>query len=443
MPYGREAAVDPTRPGSAISIMQRALPPATGGMDKRKPGLLALLLAGGAAGSGVPRRRRMVSGSSLDADAQDNTPALGVVVGQRPGFAAMATASAMQDRGTGLRRRSGPPRRGSPRQSLPPAIERASTGIAERQAAAAREGSASHARAAVGQAGRQPPPKPPALRMDLGAVIPVAATRGGAQRTAVDLRPAVPTTTTPAAARQGLTVNRAGRQAIRRRQSSMGAYAEGQRSVAVAIAGTGKALGLAAYSGVAASRGDLPVQDAPDSTGRRGSQPAVPHRARRAVAMAAAGGPGAVAGDGTGSRISTSREGGTTAAGIVPRRGSGASAVGPASAGGFAGGVPPGNGRAGNLQHAGSLRQFEGTGLAFGSTQTQAATGESLSGSSASDGAESGTTIALTGDVVIDGRKLGRISAIHQVSSASLPSRSASAVNIRALPVFAGSSVPL
>nr|WP_321986649.1 hypothetical protein [uncultured Lichenicoccus sp.] len=53
------------------------------------------------------------------------------------------------------------------------------------------------------------------------------------------------------------------------------------------------------------------------------------------------------------------------------------------------------------------------------------------------------TNMTLTGDIVIDGRKLGRLATSSQVRGASLPPRSASAVNIKALPVFTGSSVPL
>ncbi|WP_428375200.1 hypothetical protein [Lichenicoccus sp.] len=75
-----------------------------------------------------------------------------------------------------------------------------------------------------------------------------------------------------------------------------------------------------------------------------------------------------------------------------------------------------------------------------GSPAAQSA--ERLAGGFAGSG-QGDTTIALTGDIIIDGRKLGRIAAATQVSGASLPPRSASAVNIKALPIFTGSSVPL
>ena len=54
-----------------------------------------------------------------------------------------------------------------------------------------------------------------------------------------------------------------------------------------------------------------------------------------------------------------------------------------------------------------------------------------------------GSTIALRGDVLMDGRRMGRIVAAGQASTANLPQGSASAVNLRAVPLFAGTSVPL
>lgn len=58
-------------------------------------------------------------------------------------------------------------------------------------------------------------------------------------------------------------------------------------------------------------------------------------------------------------------------------------------------------------------------------------------------GTQAGMTVAVHGDVMLDGRKLGRMVAAGQTSAASLPTVSASAVNLRAIPVFAGTRAPL
>ena len=56
---------------------------------------------------------------------------------------------------------------------------------------------------------------------------------------------------------------------------------------------------------------------------------------------------------------------------------------------------------------------------------------------------QGGATIALRGDVMMDGRKLGRLVAAGQTNAARLPQVSASSVNLRALPIFPGTRVPL
>lgn len=99
-----------------------------------------------------------------------------------------------------------------------------------------------------------------------------------------------------------------------------------------------------------------------------------------------------------------------------------------------------------------ALAARAGVGAVSGSRRSEAATFR-LPGASAPQSSDNprdmhgasqaDTMIALTGHIVIDGRKLGRIAASSQVSSASLPPRSGSAVNIKALPIFTGSSVPL
>lgn len=50
--------------------------------------------------------------------------------------------------------------------------------------------------------------------------------------------------------------------------------------------------------------------------------------------------------------------------------------------------------------------------------------------------------VNLTGDVVIDGRRLGRITATSQAREASLPAYGPSRVNLRAVPLYSGAQVP-
>ena len=53
-----------------------------------------------------------------------------------------------------------------------------------------------------------------------------------------------------------------------------------------------------------------------------------------------------------------------------------------------------------------------------------------------------GLMITLTGDVVIDGHRLGRITATSQAREASLPARGPSRVNLRAVPIYSGMQIP-
>ena len=59
------------------------------------------------------------------------------------------------------------------------------------------------------------------------------------------------------------------------------------------------------------------------------------------------------------------------------------------------------------------------------------------------NGTQSTTMITLRGNVNLDGRKMGAIVAAGQISSASLPTVAASAVNLRALPIFRGTGLAL
>ena len=62
---------------------------------------------------------------------------------------------------------------------------------------------------------------------------------------------------------------------------------------------------------------------------------------------------------------------------------------------------------------------------------------------SAGQGGQAGMMVSLRGDVVMDGRKMGRLVASGQASAASLPTLSGSAINLRAVPIFAGTVAPL
>ncbi len=59
----------------------------------------------------------------------------------------------------------------------------------------------------------------------------------------------------------------------------------------------------------------------------------------------------------------------------------------------------------------------------------------------ASEG-EPAFVVNLTGDVIIDGRRLGRITASSQAREASLPARGPSRVNLRAVPIYSGTQIP-
>ncbi len=58
-------------------------------------------------------------------------------------------------------------------------------------------------------------------------------------------------------------------------------------------------------------------------------------------------------------------------------------------------------------------------------------------------GGQAGMMVTLRGDVMMDGRKMGRLVATGQASTASLPTLSGSAINLRAVPIFAGTGAPL
>jgi hypothetical protein len=50
--------------------------------------------------------------------------------------------------------------------------------------------------------------------------------------------------------------------------------------------------------------------------------------------------------------------------------------------------------------------------------------------------------VHLTGDVMLDGRRLGQLTASSQARQASLPSHGTSRVDLRAVPIYSGAQVP-
>ncbi len=96
--------------------------------------------------------------------------------------------------------------------------------------------------------------------------------------------------------------------------------------------------------------------------------------------------------------------------------------------------------RSGDTMGSTSMGSQRGRGSQY---QTPPERVSSDSGSSAGQGGQAGLIVALRGEVLMDGRKMGRLVATGQTSAASLPTRSGSAVNLRAMPIFAGTGAPL
>ncbi len=72
----------------------------------------------------------------------------------------------------------------------------------------------------------------------------------------------------------------------------------------------------------------------------------------------------------------------------------------------------------------------------------QAANNPAVSGSAGGSEAGNVMMVSLTGDVVIDGRRLGQVTAASQASHASLPAHGPSRVNLRAVPIYSGMQIP-
>ena len=77
------------------------------------------------------------------------------------------------------------------------------------------------------------------------------------------------------------------------------------------------------------------------------------------------------------------------------------------------------------------------------SYQTPSAGVSSYANTSAAQAEQAGMMVTLHGDILMDGRKMGKLVATGQTSAASLPTPSGSVINLRAMPIFAGTSAPL
>lgn len=73
--------------------------------------------------------------------------------------------------------------------------------------------------------------------------------------------------------------------------------------------------------------------------------------------------------------------------------------------------------------------------------QPQAASGLQA-GQGQSVAASPAMVVNLTGDVVLDGRRLGLLTAASQARNASLPAHGQSRVNLRAVPIYSGAQIP-
>ena len=100
---------------------------------------------------------------------------------------------------------------------------------------------------------------------------------------------------------------------------------------------------------------------------------------------------------------------------------------------------------AGGAQELGELAPAPTTApRSYGSQyQTPSNRVPSYTDASATQGGQAGMMVTLRGDVLMDGRKMGRLVATGQTSAATLPTLSGSAINLRAMPIFAGTSAPL
>ncbi len=427
------AAADPVHAGSAVSIMRRAMRSTAAGTDGRDAGLLALLLAGGGAGSGVPRRRRKATGPGRDV----NTEAEGVrpgVIGDRPqGIGALTAVSSSRASTAGAAKLAVVPPGRSLGHAQRSALPRGRQGLAGERTIVAN--AALVAPLVAVKNARLPPQALSGLSMPragLGAVLKAVSAGNEPPRPDLGRGRMMTQRATPAAMRQAPGVERYGRQALRRRGFAGPSTIDGQYASAITAPGTGRSPEGPPFAGPAGNRHLSSAQDGRSAIGSLPSRLFMAPPAGPAIVTATTGVAAGVSGNETALQAAMSKHVAFVGAGIVPRRIASASSGETAPSGGFTTGA-----------RSAGLRSSSAGPLRDGVPQVQATSSGASSGSSAPDGNGRGTMIALTGEIAIDGRKLGRTTAASQVSSASLPPRSASAVNIRAMPVFTGSSVPL
>jgi hypothetical protein len=148
---------------------------------------------------------------------------------------------------------------------------------------------------------------------------------------------------------------------------------------------------------------------------------------------------GAVAASTRSTGLSGSRTSDTTIAGRSSRDAGGASIAG--------------IGRQGDLQRqvippAAMARRSAGTASSFPARADETYQPPGSPGIRADQGNGQGTAagasmvVNLTGNVVIDGRRLGLLTAASQARDASLPAHGHSRVNLRAVPIYSGAQIP-
>ncbi len=373
-----------------LSVVSLSLRSAGDASDTRLAGLAALTRARGHGGSGVPRRNRppvaKMPGSGGGAAYEH-------VSAGRKLLARLASPAphlrALQTSGTS----SPSDRTVAAAGSSPARLQRADAAMLD----AIGSPRSSILRAALVAARRQPSPAAIADRRNAQAHPNLGGTVGSEARLVAAL--GTPSAGAGMRLQQG-AAPRAGRQP----EQAVGARAATPQVRKLVLSGEGTARGLDRVFAAPgkATRSDIWMPEAGARSETNRPQPVI---------------------------AATRNDTGVTSARAVPRRFTGFGTDGAASQASQEVGAGTGYGR----REPAGLRQ---AGTPMTPTAEQTAGG-------AQGNTQGNTNMTLTGDIVIDGRKLGRLATSSQVRGASLPPRSASAVNIKALPVFTGSSVPL
>ncbi len=386
-------AAEAQPPAGLLSPVRRSLRAAGAASDSRMAGFAALAQVSGPGGNGVPKRRRLVAGGRPAAkdDASASLPLRQGGVARLssfvPGIAVLQRITALSGP-AGDARAAWPLRTGLPWAGLP--------------------------RKDLGMPEPAIPPEPATLRAAQVGLRMRGMPSGLALRLPAQDRP-LPAVLADDRLRAADVSGSSGAIAGKRLPPCGGAFAERLPTRAVIVRGDVPQVNGIMPSGPWTARGLDRAYAAPTGAARSdmllsGAASRMQRSRRQAIAA-------------------TVRQGAalTTAKGVPRRLVPGADGWTPPLRHAVGADTSSGRREAASLRHPG----------------TQAAQSAERLAASFQGNSQGETTIALTGDIVIDGRKLGRIAAATQVSSASLPPRSASSVNLRAMPVFTGSSVPL